>query len=73
MSVYYPTFFNFKNVAHCFVKQLFQNLFHVDDALGIFEKLTIVPESDSITDDIEIQFSFLAYKNEETMYFIHTD
>ena len=48
----YPTFFNFKNVAHCFAKKIFQNLFHVDDALGMFEKLTIVPESESITDDI---------------------
>ena len=67
MSVYYPTFFNFKNVAHCFVKKLFQNLFHVDDALGIFEKLTIVPESESITDDI-MRYNLVFSIQETTLY-----
>ena len=52
-----------------FQKKTFQNLFHVDDALGIFEKLTIVPESESITDDI-MRYNLL-FSIQETTLYIH--
>ena len=53
VSICSPTFFNFKNVAHCLKNSPepfpCEWLMHW---LYIFEKLTIVPESESITDDI---------------------
>ena len=39
----------------------------MDDALGIFKKLTIIPESESITDDI-MRYNLVFSIQETTLY-----